>query len=130
MAKGLKIPVRANKRGGVETVEGDDQAQQIVSTGLGDGDSDNAFEQDLDDLGMGSGMIFDASDPSFRARVLRRLFAIFKRWEAEERFKLVRDSIEWSEDEGKGDTFLDFRYINLESDKPKDFRKTFAAPER
>jgi len=122
MAKGLALPVKASGKGGAILNEGDEHADQIIRTALGDCDSEHAFQQDI---GIGSGMIFDIDDENMRAKVLRRLFNIFRLFENEKLFKLQRDSIKWSSEQDKGETTLEFKYINLESDETKTFVQSY-----
>lgn len=124
MAKGLAIPMRANPRGGFATVEGEANDQKIIHTALSDDDNENAFQQDI---GLGQFMIFNVMDPGVRARIYQRLEQIFGRFQALARYKLLRSSIEWTEDSVEQELTLQFRYVNLETDEEVEFRKTFSA---
>lgn len=90
---------------------------------LSDDDSDNAFQQDIS---LGQKMVFDVSSPAFRASVLARVISIFQAFEKERLYRLDKTSIGWSI-ETTGEQILTFRYINLESDNPQTFRRTFPA---
>jgi len=122
MATGLKLPMGVDATGGAAMVEGEDNNEQIIKTALSDCDNEHAFQQDL---GLGADMIFDISDPATRARILRKVKAIFDRFEAQYRFRLLTDTIRWSVDEG--DLTLKFMYHDIESDEDKPFARTFTS---
>ena len=123
MTKGIAVPVRPGPTGGVATLDADADADKTIRLALADNDNDNAFQQDI---GLGTQFIFDVRNPSFRARVLARLFRIFDAFDRLKLFRLVRTSIKWSNG-GKGEQILEFKYINLESDQPRDFSQTFSS---
>jgi hypothetical protein len=120
MAKGLKIPVGSDSTGGTAMVEKDKSNFQVIMTALSDCDSTHAFQQDL---GLGSGMVFDVDDFTLRAQIRRRVEAIFKDFEREDRFKLLPETIEWSS--GDGELTMEFKYLDLESDEVFEFTKVF-----
>lgn len=120
MARGIRIPVGVNASGGTAMVEDDTQHRQVLSVGLSSGDNRNAFQQEEN---LGEQMIFGNDSPLFRASILRRLYEIFKDWEEQKLFRLMRETIEWSKE--PGELTLDFTYIDLESDQEKQFRKNF-----
>lgn len=122
MAKGLKIPLQANAQGGIATVEGDDNDLKIIELALSDGDNENAFQQEFT---LGQGMIFDINDPIIQAGITRRLREIFSRFEAQKRFKLLRDTIKWKSDSTTQELTLTFRYLNIESDEVQTFEKKY-----
>lgn len=122
MARGLRIPVGVNRAGGAAMVEGDAHKRQVISTALSSGESANAFQQNVN---LGDDMIFGVDTPRFRAAILRRLSAIFVEFERQRLFRLMKETIEWSRDEDEGELVLGFQYLDIESDEPKDFRKTF-----
>jgi len=124
--KGIALPVGPNNHGGIRTVQGDQQAQKIIGLALSDLDNDNAFQQNI---GLGVGLIFDPSSPTFRAKVRERLVTIFDDFERKALFKLVRRSIRWTK-AVEGEQTLEFSYINLESDSSSNFDKTFVAKAR
>jgi hypothetical protein len=121
MATGLSIPVGANKAGRAAMSTADENDSKIISTALSDCDSDNAFQQEL---GLGSGMIFDVNDPLVRAKIMRRLNLIFDEFEKLKRYRLQEDTVKWSKDDDGG-LFLEFKYLNIESDELHTFQETF-----
>lgn len=120
MATGLAVPVRVGSNGGSVTVSGDEYARQTLYVGLSDHDNTNAFQQGT---GLGEGMIFGLDNDSTKASVLRKLYAMFDIWETERLFRLMRETIKWSSVDGE--LILEFKYVNLETDKIEDFHKRF-----
>ncbi len=125
MATGLKVPISVNANGGIALISGDENDAKIIALALGDGDNENAFMQDIT---MGNDMIFDINDPSIRANITMTLVRIFEEFEKQNRFKLLYDTIEWTETENvneEGEIRLKFRYLNIESDKIYEFDKKY-----
>lgn len=120
MATGLAVPVRVGANGGSVTVSDDDYAKQTLEIGLSGHYNANAFQQDT---GLGEGMIFGLDDVSLRAAILRRLYDLFDVWESQRLFRLMRETIKWAA--AAGQLFLEFKYVNLETDKIEDFKKLF-----
>jgi len=125
MPKGLRIPFQANSKGGLSTIEGDENDTQVIMTYLGDGDNENAFQQNVT---LGIDMVFDIADPLMRPRVHTRLLRIFEYLESRNRFKLLEETIKWDEsDIANGNMILSFRYLNLESDEPNTYEQKFSS---
>lgn len=122
MARGLQMPVGADVTGGTAMVEGEENDKKTIFTALSDCDNANAFQQDL---GLGNTMIFDISDPKLRARILRKLRAIFEVFQAQHRYKLKEETVEWIQDADRGELTLKFKYVNLESEETKGFSRIF-----
>lgn len=123
MATGLPLPVRPGPSGGTPLLSGADQAIKILLVALQSDETENAFENDRN---LGYAHVFDFSDRATQAVLRRRLEVIFTRFEAAKRFSLVRESIKF-EREGEGETALTFRYIDLETDSEKTFRRRLGA---
>jgi hypothetical protein len=121
MVTGLRIPVGVNSKGGTALVEGDECKRQLIMTALSSSESANAFQQDIN---LGVDMIFGQDSSEFRDGILRRLIAIFEKFEKEKLFRLMRETVEWSK-EAEGELLLEFSYVDIESDKTQDFRKSF-----
>lgn len=105
-------------------MDGDDNDKKIIALALGSDDNENAFQQDI---GLGIDMIFGISDPGIRGRIINRLKAIFRNFQAQQRFSLFTASIKFTEDSKTQELILEFKYLNLESDEIKDFRRQFTA---
>lgn len=122
--KGLALPVTATSAGRSAISEGDDHASKILKVALSDCDNNNAFQQDR---GLRSvETVFAVSTLELRAQVRRRLLAIFRQFERDALYKLVDDSVTWSDDNDDGDLVLSFDYINLESDERETFSHRFS----
>jgi inorganic pyrophosphatase len=124
MPKGLKIPIGKNASGGFAIVDGDDNDLKLIAVALGDDDNENAFQQGI---GLGIGMVFDINDAYIRGSIKRRVIRLFKLFEAQKRFKLLTDTVEWKDDSEAQELILSFRYLNLESDEENEFSKSFSA---
>jgi len=122
MPKGLAIPVGVNTSGGARLVEGDLNDSKILKLGLGDDENDNAYQQGI---GMGTSMVFDTIDVGQRARLTQRLLDLFRRWEAQKRYKLRTNTLKWEEDAEKGELIVSFKYVSLEADEERDFRRSY-----
>lgn len=123
MARGIAVPVGPNVTGGVSIVEGETNAHKIISLALSDLDNDNAFQQ-FEDYTMGT--VFKANTSNVRAYVTARLIQTFTEFEKKKLFRLDRASIQWSKG-APGETILDFRYINLESDHVESYSRAYKA---
>lgn len=120
--KGLRIPLGVTKQGRSATVSGDTQDQKIINTALSGNDNLNAFQQDP---GLGEDMVFDLSDPVVRGKIMGRLRDVFNDFEAQNRYRLLEDTIEWEEDPANQELNVRFKYHNLETDDVKDFEKGY-----
>lgn len=120
--RGLRLPVGVTKQGRAATLRDDDQDFKIIGIALSGNDNLNAFQQDP---GLGGDMVFDASDPIVRGRIMVRLRTVFNDFELQNRYRLLEDTIQWIEDPKEQTLALQFRYHNLETDDVKDFTKGF-----
>lgn len=122
MSTGLAIPVRVSSSGGFAKSSGEDHDKDIIWAALGSDENENAFQQDL---GLGDAMIFEINDQEFRAKMSERLRVIFARFERLKRYRLLEETIDWTDVPGEQIVF--FKYVNLESDKVQDFQKSLAS---
>lgn len=122
MAKGIKVPVQVSRTGGIAWVEADDHKRQVIMLALSSGENANAFQQNVN---LGDDMIFGADSPRFRSGILRRLDGIFRTFEEQKLFRLMRETIEWENDLEAGELTLSFSYVDIESDEVKEFRKPY-----
>jgi hypothetical protein len=122
--KGLRLPVGVGANGGAAMVDGDENDMKIITIALGSSENENAFQQDIT---LGEDMVFDLSDPTIRARILRRLYAIFEVFRVKKRFKLKKETISWEEDSKTQELIMSFKYVNLESDEEILFRRAFTS---
>jgi hypothetical protein len=124
MPRGLKVPVGVAPHGGAALVDGDTNDAKIIKIALGSDESENAFQQDIS---LDVGMVFSLNDPTLRARILRRVYKIFDEFRVQKRFKLKKETMKWSENEANQELTLEFKYVNLESDEEKLFRRSFTS---
>jgi hypothetical protein len=124
MATGLAMPVGVNESGGARLSEGDENDDKIIRLALGDDASENAFQQNI---GVGADMVFGQSDELLQAQIMRRVNEVFKRFEAQKRYMLRRNTIAWSIDSNTQELILQFKYVALESDREQTFRESFSA---
>lgn len=124
MPVGLRLPVGVNSSGGFALVESDENDKKIIYLALADDDNENAFQQNI---GLGSGMIFDNSDQQLRGKVQRKLLEIFRRFEAQKRYILRVNTIRWEENPDTQELTLSFFFLNIESNEDKEFRESFTA---
>lgn len=124
MATGLAMPVGVGQGGGARLSEGDENDDKIIRLGIGDDASEHAFQQNI---GVGADMVFGQSDELLQAQIMRRLHEVFKRFEAQKRYTLRRNTITWSQDSKTQELILQFKYVALESDREQTFRESFSA---
>jgi hypothetical protein len=117
MLSGLSIPVGVGPDGRAKIDTSDRQLVKIIGLHLSFSDSENPFQ----DIGIDQ-VIFNVNDKRIKPLIRYRLNALFERLEGEERAKLDENSVKFEADEG--DLILEFKYWNLETNKPQDFRGT------
>jgi len=76
MAKGLAVPVRISKSGGLQTIEGKDELRQILSLALSEGDDTNPFQS----LGISRSMIFSIADVNALTILERNMLDILRKF--------------------------------------------------
>jgi len=121
MATGLKIPVGVDASGGTAMVSGEANDDKTIYAALSDCENEHAYQQDL---GLGNFMVFWNNNSKVKAKILRKLITIFGIFEADKRYRLKEESIQWSKSEG--DLVLEFEYINLETEEVKSFQRVYS----
>lgn len=111
MARGIELPTRA-VNGRLKLLSGDQYIDQLVAVALGDGDSDNPFQ----DLGLGEFMIFGINDSLTDGEINTRVQAAFELLETDQLAQLKSISFE-SRAEVK---IMFLEYINLETGKRRE----------
>lgn len=122
MAKGWSIPMRANKRGGVQTSVGNRHVMDLLYAALKNADSDNPFQE----LGLGEDMIFDIADATTFNSItekLERIFADFREAELAD-LQERSDNLQVIPDPktSGGSWIMNIYFVNLESDQPGTLR--------
>jgi hypothetical protein len=118
----MRLPVGVNMMGGAAMVEGEDNDYKTISISLSNCDNDHAFQQGL---GMDLGVVFQTVDSGARAKALGRIRNIFRQFEEQDRYRLLPETLKWSTREGE--MILEFRYLNIETDKVQSFSRTFTS---
>lgn len=124
MPTGLAMPVGVNRSGGARLSSGDENDDKIIRLALGDDANENAFQQNI---GVGGDMVFGIADELLQSSIMRRVFDVFKRFEAQRRYRLQPNTITWSRDSETQELILQFKYVALESDREQLFRENFSA---
>lgn len=124
MATGLEIPVGVNAAGGARLTSGSDNDRKAIFLALGSGWSEHAFQQDI---ALGQDMVFQLNDQSVRAYIKRKLIAIFREFQVQNRFKLLTETLKWTAEDDTQTLELKFKYANLEEDEVKDYIVKFTA---
>ena len=120
--KGLRVPVGVDQSGGCALVEGEENDRKAIWLALSDCENNHAFQQDL---GVGTEMVFAINDAGTQAVILQKLIEIFARFERQDRYRLVQNSVRWSQVEGE--LILEFKYRNLETDEESPFKRTYTS---
>lgn len=118
--RGIGVPLRANPQGRLLTISGQDLADSLINTALGDGENSNPWRQEKT---VGQAMIFSPNDPQVRSSILRRLTEVFAAFEVQKRYRLLTDTISWESDAST--LSLSFDYQDLEADETKSFSKIY-----
>jgi hypothetical protein len=112
--KGLKAPLSATKGGGLATEQGADQTRKVLMLALDFCPSENPFN---DDVGI-EYPVFDINDPSLQSRTAIRIQEVFRRFEQEDRARLIDFSFT-SENEVLA---VDIEYYDMQTDRPESLR--------
>lgn len=109
---GIASPFAVNPSGGLSLASGERNDVKIIRNALLGQGSLNPFQQPEEAI---DAALFDMHDPTSQAIVRRKLERVFERFEQQNRYRLITDSIEFRE-EVDGETSVYFTYHNLESD--------------
>lgn len=128
MTQGISVTLKGSGRGGLKQDKDNDHIRGLLSVALGEGESDNPFQ----DLGLGEDMIFDPADPATFTSVRDRIKEIFDDFERAELAKLqarpdnLKVTFDKTAPEGGAYGMIVYA-VNLETDSP--FEMTvFSAP--
>lgn len=135
MATGLKIPLQVNQFGGAGTQGRNDQLSKVIGQAFSVGDSNNAFQ--LGEIGM-QAPIFEINDRATAAKIKIHADKVMKKLEEQERAKTAPRGIKiYTRDLQNpndpspvplkpGEIVLSIEYINLETQTPETFVRTFS----
>lgn len=116
---GLALPVGVTPAGRARLSTDDEQLTKIIGLHLSTSDSSNPFQE----IGI-DGVIFEVNDRRIQPLIRYRLGQLFGRLKGERRAKLDEASIKFTIIEDTGEQELFFKYWNLKTNKPHDFRGT------
>jgi hypothetical protein len=116
---GVAIPFAADARGGLARTSGELNDFKTIALALTSGDNNNPWEQRDDDIEQA---MFDTDGPQGRALIQRRIENAFAVFEAQHRYRLIPNSVEFRRTRVNNDEilFVYFKYHNLESDQISD----------
>jgi len=106
MATGIELPTKA-VNGRLKLLSGDAYIGQLIKTMLGDGDSENPFQ----DIGLGESMIFDFNDATSEGEIRKLIEFGFQTLERDKLAKL--ETLSFSSEGAK--KFVLIKYANLET---------------
>ena len=72
-------------------------------------------------------LILPLHRPGLRGLLVVKIKKLFARFELQKRFKMLTDTLEWTEISDSGELKLEFRYMDLETDEEKGFSRNFRA---
>ncbi len=119
---GLAIPFNADGRGRLAMVSGNAQLEKIIILNLSDLDSANPFQGEI---GLGADMVFAIASTKLRADIKRRINALFRRLQLQDRARL-EGAPTFTPDPILNEMTVDVTYINLEENKPGDVGLKFS----
>jgi len=108
-------------------VSSDENDRKIIRLALANDDNENPFQQGQ---GLGDFMVFGINDPGGRGPIMRKISEVFRRFEAQKRYRLITDSVRWEQDSETQEMRVFFKFLNLESDRVEDFNMGFDAAGR
>lgn len=119
MAQGIRLPLRTSN-GRLELLGGDDYIEQLVFTALGDGDSENPFQ----DLGLGEFMIFGINDRLTDGEIRDRVLRVFEFLEADQLARIANPQADLVFEEDRGAMGVEARlvlmYTNMETQERRE----------
>jgi hypothetical protein len=118
MAKGMALPVRANKKGGARLIEASPYARQVIMAGLTPNHSRNPFQAGGGvEVGISEKIVFSLNSAGSQAGARREINRFFARARAAEIAKLAdgRYGLRF-ETEGE-EIVARIKYVELEADK-------------
>lgn len=112
MAQGLKLPLET-RNGRLVQLSGDDYIEQLVSVMLGDGESDNPFQ----DLGLGEFMVFGINDAVTDGEIKERVVRGFAILERDQLARLDNPDTDlvFRKGDSPGERILEITYTNMET---------------
>jgi hypothetical protein len=120
MAKGMKLPVKVNKKGGATLIDATPYTDQTVRAALTPNISKNPFQAGGGiEIGISERFIFAINSPGAQAGARRQITNVFKRLRAQEIAKLAsgRDGLKFTAD--GPELIAEINYVELEADQER-----------
>lgn len=118
MALGFGLPVGVSQSGGAKLEEDPQHLATILHLALQPGQDDNPFQE----LGLSEAIIFSINDSSAQALARNSIERILSKFA--DRLTLDRSVPITFGRTAEGQLEVSFRYIDLDTNKPEDFRTT------
>lgn len=128
MARGLKLPIQTNRKGGAELIQGSPYLAQVVRAGLTPNTSRNPFQAGGGiAIGIPEDVVFAVNDAKTMSRVRKAIKRFFSRLRRDElaRLRQGAEGVSFRRPEGTGNLEADVRYIDLEADEPGEVQTNF-----
>ena len=121
MAKGLSLPVKANKKGGALLMYGTPYTEQTIRIGLTPNYNMNPFQAGGGvEIGISERFIFANNVPGARANARREIVRNFSRWRSLEIAKIAPGNNSVSFSDVNEELNVKIKYVDLEADKEGD----------
>lgn len=118
--RGLAIPIRTNRRGGAQTLQGSEYVAQTIRVGLTPNLSANPFQIGGGvDVGVSERVVFDVNAPGAAARIRREVTRFFTRVRESNLARLATEDGVAVRREGE-ELLVTVRYVELESDSERE----------
>lgn len=117
MAKGFAIPIRSNRRGGAQLIQGTPYTEQSIRVGLTPNLSRNPFQAGGGvEVGISEKLIFAVNSPAAAARARREIIRFFARLREAEIARLAPEDGIRVGPEGE-ELIARVKYVDLEADQ-------------
>lgn len=121
MAKGMRIPVGTNKKGGSRLLSGTPYTEQVVRVGLTPNTSRNPFQAGQGiEVGISEQIVFAVNDAAARARARREIIRFFRRLRQAELAKLQSGSEGLQLDADGDELVARIKYVDLDADQERE----------
>lgn len=131
MPKGMAVPVRSNRRGGAQLIEGTPYTEQVIRVGLQPNTSRNPFQAgDGVEVGISERVIFSVNDVSAQAQARSEIVRFFARLREADLARLSSGS-EGLSMQSDGETLsVTVRYVDLEADRENEIETNLKDAQR
>lgn len=120
MSRGFAVPIRSNRRGGAETIQGTAYTEQVIRTGLTPNHSRNPFQTGGGvEVGISERLIFGVNAPAAGAQARREVSRFFARLREAEIARLApEDGVRISH--AGEELIARVKYVDLEADEERE----------